>query len=224
MDIKKSPKASLEDKKFVYLLMGLILALTVVYIAFEWTEKEVAVYDIEDTEFLIEEEMDIIQTAEVPPPPPPPPPTPQVVEVLNIVEDDKEVEDVQIISEDDKDEVVDIQVPIEAVEIVEEVEIIDFLPAEDMPKFKGNLNEYLSKNIRYPPIAQETGIQGRVICQFVVYEDGTIRDVKVVRGVDPSLDKEAIRVIENMPKWTPGNQRGRAVKVRYTLPINFRLQ
>lgn len=223
MDVKKSPKASLEDKKFTYLLMGFIIALSFVYIGFEWTDREIAVYESTDTEFLIEEEMEIIQTSEAPPPPPPPPPAPQVVEQLNIVEDDKEVEIINIVSEDNKDEAVVIEIPIQ-VQVEEEIEIIDFLPAEDMPKFKGDLNEYLSKNIRYPAIAQETGIQGRVICQFVVYEDGSIKDVKVVRSVSPELDREAVRVIENMPKWTPGNQRGRAVKVRYTLPINFKLQ
>ncbi len=223
MDVKKSPKASLEDKKFIYLLMGFIIALSFVYIAFEWTDREIAVYEEESTDFLIEEEIDdIIQTAETPPPPPPPPPAPQVVEVLNVVEDDEEVEVVDIVSEDSKDEGVEIQIPVE-MEIEEEVEIVDFLPAEDMPKFNGNLNKYLSDNINYPPIAAEAGIQGRVICQFVVSETGEIKDVVVVRSIDPNLDKEAIRVIQNMPKWIPGNQRGRAVRVRYTLPINFKL-
>ena len=84
------------------------------------------------------------------------------------------------------------------------------------------LFKFLGDNVKYPVIAQENGIQGRVICQFVVNRDGSIVDVEVVRPVDPSLDKEAIRVIKSMPNWSPGKQRGKAVRVKYTLPVNFR--
>lgn len=226
LDIKKSPKASLEDKKFIYLLIGFIVALSLVYIAFEWTDKEITVYEEADSEFFFEEELDIIQTAETPPPPPPPPPAPVVVEVLNVVEDDKEVESIEIISEDDQDEVIEIAAPI-AAPIEEEEEEVIFQVVEKMPEFPGGqqaLFEYLSKNIRYPVIAQENGLQGRVICQFVVNSDGSIVDIQVVRSVDPSLDKEAIRVIQSMPKWQAGEQRGKKVRVKYTLPVNFRLQ
>ena len=106
-----------------------------------------------------------------------------------------------------------------------EEEVFDMV--EQAPQFPGGpaeLMAWLGKNIRYPVIAQENGIQGRVICQFVVGSDGSVRDVKVMRGVDPSLDKEAIRVIQSMPKWIPGRQNGKAVSVRYTLPVMFRLQ
>ena len=106
-----------------------------------------------------------------------------------------------------------------------EEEVFDMV--EQAPQFPGGqaeLMSWLGKNIRYPVIAQENGIQGRVICQFVVGSDGSVRDVKVMRGVDPSLDKEAIRVIQSMPKWIPGRQNGKAVSVRYTLPVTFRLQ
>lgn len=106
-----------------------------------------------------------------------------------------------------------------------EEEVFDMV--EQAPQFPGGPAElmgWLSKNIRYPVIAQENGIQGRVICQFVVGSDGSVRDVKVMRGVDPSLDKEAIRVIQSMPKWIPGRQNGKAVSVRYTLPVTFKLQ
>lgn len=98
---------------------------------------------------------------------------------------------------------------------------------EQPPSFPGGeaaMYEWLSKNINYPVIAQENNIQGRVTCQFVVGRNGEIEDVKVVRGVDPSLDKEAVRVIKSMPKWIPGRQGGNAVKVRYTLPVQFKLQ
>lgn len=226
LDVKKSPKVSLEDKKFIYLLIGFVLALSLVYIALEWTDKEITVYEDVDTDFVFEEELDIIQTAETPPPPPPPPPAPVVVEVLNVVEDDQEVEEVEIVSEDDVEEEIVIDVPV-AAPIEEEEEDVVFQVVEKMPEFPGGqqaLFEYLSKNIRYPVIAQENGLQGRVICQFVVNQDGSIVDIVVVRSVDPSLDKEAERVIKSMPKWKPGEQRGKAVRVKYTLPVNFRLQ
>ena len=106
-----------------------------------------------------------------------------------------------------------------------EEEVFDMV--EQAPQFPGGQQElmaWLGKNIRYPVIAQENGIQGRVICQFVVGSDGSVRDIKVMRGVDPSLDKEAMRVIQSMPKWIPGRQNGKAVSVRYTLPVTFRLQ
>ena len=102
-----------------------------------------------------------------------------------------------------------------------------FEVVEEAPSFPGGMSalmQFLSKNIKYPTIAQENGVQGRVICQFVVNRDGSIVDVKVIRGVDAYLDKEAVRVIQSMPKWTPGKQRGKAVRVRYTLPVMFRLQ
>lgn len=226
LDVKKSPKVSLEDKKFIYLLIGFVLALSLVYIAFEWTDKEITVYEDVDTDFVFEEELDVIQTAETPPPPPPPPPAPVVVEVLKVVENDQEVEAVEIVSEDDEKEEIVIQAPI-AAPIEEEEEEVIFQVVETMPEFPGGqqaLFEYLSKNIRYPVIAQENGLQGRVICQFVVNKDGGIVDITVVRSVDPSLDKEAVRVIQSMPKWKAGEQRGKPVRVKYTLPVNFRLQ
>ena len=148
------------------------------------------------------------------------------MEVLNVVENDQEVEEVEIVSEDDVEEEIVIDVPV-AAPIEEEEEDVVFQVVEKMPEFPGGqqaLFEYLSKNIRYPVIAQENGLQGRVICQFVVNQDGSIVDVVVVRSVDPSLDKEAERVIKSMPKWKPGEQRGKAVRVKYTLPVNFRLQ
>ena len=102
-----------------------------------------------------------------------------------------------------------------------------FTVVEEMPEFPGGMNEllkYLAKSIKYPVIAQENGIQGRVICAFVVNRDGSIVDAEVLRGVDPSLDKEALRVIMAMPKWKPGKQRGKPVRVKYTVPVTFRLQ
>lgn len=226
MQLKKSPKASLEDKKFTYVLIGLVLVLSICYVAFEWTEKEVTKYEVTDTDFFFEEEIDIQQTSQETPPPPPPPAV-QEVEVLNVVEDDVETESIEINTEDDKDVEVVIAPPVEA-PVEEEEEEVVFMVVESMPEFPGGqqaLFKYLAENVKYPVIAQENGIQGRVICQFVVNKDGSIVDVVAVRSSgEPSLDKEAIRVIQSMPKWKPGKQRGKPVRVKYTVPVNFRLQ
>ena len=226
MQIKKSIQASLEDKKFTYLLMGFVFVLSVCFVALEWTEKEVTKYEIQDMDFLIEDEIEIQQTSQDVTPPPPPPPV-QEVEVLNVVEDEKEVAHVEINTEENKEEVI-IAPPVEEVKEEEEEEQVVFVVVETMPEFPGGqaaLFKYLSENVKYPVIAQENGIQGRVICQFVVNKDGSIVDVEVVRsGGDASLDKEAVRVIKSMPKWNPGKQRGKAVLVKYTVPVNFKLQ
>ena len=225
MQVKKSEKASLEKDKLVYVLMGLVFVLSLVYVALEWTEKEVTKYEVTDTEFLFEEEVEIQQTSQETPPPPPPPAV-QEVEVLNVVEDNVETESIEVNTEETEQEVV-IAAPVEA-PVEEEEEEVVFVVVEKMPEFPGGqqaLFKYLSENVKYPVIAQENGIQGRVICQFVVNRDGSIVDVEVVRsGGDPSLDKEAIRVIKSMPKWKPGKQRGKAVRVKYTVPVNFKLQ
>jgi len=225
MQVKKSEKASLEKDKLVYVLMGLVFVLSLVYVALEWTEREVTKYEVTDTEFLFEEEVEIQQTSQETPPPPPPPAV-QEVEVLNVVEDNVETESIEVNTEETEQEVV-IAAPVEA-PVEEEEEEVVFVVVESMPEFPGGqqaLFKYLSENVKYPVIAQENGIQGRVICQFVVNKDGSIVDVEVVRsGGDPSLDKEAVRVIKSMPKWKPGKQRGKAVRVKYTVPVNFKLQ
>ncbi len=230
MNIKKSSKASLENRRSIFLLMGFVAVLAFVYIAFEWTQVEVTVYESVSLEPVIEEEIEIIQTIEALPPPPPPD-IPEVIEVLNVVEDDVETAEIIIDSEDDRDKEVVIRPPTttytSGVYSEEADAEVVFMVVEDMPGFPGGdaaLLKYLHDNIKYPVIAQESGIQGRVICQFVVNRDGSIVDVEVVRGVDRSLDAEAIRVVQNMPKWMPGKQRGKAVRVKFTLPINFRLQ
>ena len=209
MQVKKSQKASLENKQLIYVLMGFVFVLSVCYVAFEWTEQEVTKYEVTDTDFLFEEEVEIQQTSQQENTPPPPPPAAQEVEVLNVVEDDVETEAIEINTEDDKNTEVVIAAPVEAPVEEEEEESVVFVVVETMPEFPGGqqaLFKYLSENVKYPVIAQENGIQGRVICQFVVNKDGAIVDVEVVRsGGDPSLDKEAVRV-------------------KYTVPVNFRLQ
>ena len=225
MQVKKSENASLEKDKLMYVLMGLVFTLSLVFVALEWTEKEVKLHTVVEDTVWNDEELDIQQTSQETPPPPPPPAV-QEVEVLNVVEDNIETETIEVSTEENEQEVV-IAAPVEA-PVEEEEEEVVFVIVESMPEFPGGqqaLFKYLSENVKYPVIAQENGIQGRVICQFVVNKDGSIVDVEVVRsGGDPSLDKEAIRVIKSMPKWKPGKQRGKPVRVKYTVPVNFKLQ
>lgn len=226
MEVKKSPKADLENKKTVFMQIGLVVVLSLVFIAFEWTTTETDVNEglKIDEEEVEEEIIPITRQEEVKPPPPPPPP--KVTDVLNIVEDDVELEEELIIedteaTEDDEVDFSDIQTE----EEVEESPV--FFIVEDMPEFPGGdaaLHKYLATSVEYPVIAQENGIQGRVYVKFVINTDGSVTDVQIARGVDPSLDKEALRVVRNMPKWKPGKQRGKAVRVSYTVPINFVLQ
>lgn len=228
MEIKKSPKANLEDKRLTFVFMGLIVALAILYTAFEWTQREITVHEVVNEEFLVPEEIQIDQTfqEETPPPPPEPEEIPEVIEEIKIVEDDVETEDVDFSTEDTKEAVEIKQVIIEEDDEEEEIEEV-FLVVEESPEFPGGqkaLMKYFSDNVRYPVVAAENGIQGRVICQFTVWKDGTIRDIVVLKGVDKSLDKEAIRLIENMPKWNPGKQRGKAVSCKFTVPVSFRLQ
>ena len=151
-----------------------------------------------------------------------------MAEILTIVDDDANIEETAIasteFSESEAIEVKHVEVDLEEEEPEEET---IFQVVEVMPEFPGGMAaclKYLSQNIKYPVMAQENGIQGRVIVQFVVNSDGSIVDPVVVRSVDPSLDREALRVIQSMPKWKPGQQRGKAVRVRYTVPVTFKLQ
>jgi protein TonB len=231
MEIKKSPKADLEGGKTMSVLMGMIIALAVLFVGFEWGNRDVQVATASEgvADIIAEEEIEITRPEELPPPPPPPP-APAVVEVLTVVEDDVELEQQEILSSEDSQTAAQVQTytpPPVVVEEEEESEQTIFVIVEKMPEFPGGMQEaikYISGNLRYPMIAQENGIQGRVSCSFVVNRDGSIVDVEIVRGVDPSLDKEALRVIASMPKWSPGEQRGKPVRVRYTLPVTFRLQ
>ncbi len=227
--IKKSPEANLENKRLTYTLMGLVLSFAVFYVAFEWTDRDVEKYDVAVSQDVIFEEEMIEQTVqeEQNTPPPPPPAAPDVIEEIQIVDDDVETADITISSEDDQTQAQEvIQAPVEMPEEDPEENIV-FVVAEKMPSFPGGqqaLMKYLSENIRYPVIAQENGVQGRVIVQFTVRKDGSIDDVKVVKSADPSLDKEAVRLIKSVPAWEPGMQRGKAVHCKFTVPIVFKLQ
>ncbi|MBN1986116.1 MAG: energy transducer TonB [Prolixibacteraceae bacterium] len=229
MNLKKSPKADLESKKNVFFMVGLVVALGVTLVAFEWTTKPKKADDLGQiqTQEVEEEIIPITREQQVKPPPPPPPP--KVVEVLNIVDDDIEIEDELEIEDTEADDetVIDVAPVIETQEEEEEEEAQVFFIVEDMPEFPGGelaLRKYIANAIKYPVIAQENGIQGKVYVTFVVDKDGGISDARIARGVDPSLDKEALRVVNTLPKWKPGKQRGKPVRVSYTVPINFVLQ
>ena len=227
MEIKKSPKADLEGKKTTNLFIGAIMVLAVLFVGFEWSERDrKVVTDSGIVDPVFEEEVIPITEQEQPQQAPPPPQAPPAEEVLQIIENDSQVEESTIQASDDTQAAVEVKyTPVE----VEEEEVDEqqiFQVVEENPEFPGGMKEcmkFLSNNIKYPQISQVNGVQGRVIVQFVVNADGTIVDPVVVRGVDPYLDKEALRVIKLMPKWKPGKQRGKAVRVRYTQPVLFRL-
>ena len=227
MEIKKTSKASLENKKSSWLLVGYVIVLVFMFVAFEWSKRDVRI-DMSGaiTENVFEQEIEIPITEQPELVAPPPPQAPAIAEVLTIVDDNDNVKETAIASSEEIGEAVIIK-PISPT-VDEEIPVEDeiFEVVEKNPEFSYNgmsLMQYLGKSIKYPTIAQETGTQGRVIVQFVVNKDGSIVDVKVVRGVDPYLDKEAIRVISTMPKWKPGKQRGEAVNVKFTVPVAFRL-
>ena len=229
MEIKKSPKVDLERGKSLSILMGFVVGLAVLFVGFEWSDREITIVQDQGVADIIAEEEVEITRPEDTPPPPPPPPAPAVAEVLTVVEDDVKLDDVEIVSSEDDaaSAQVEAYTPPAVVEEEEESSQQIFTVVETMPEFPGGqgaLLQYLAKSIKYPVIAQENGIQGRVSCSFVVNKDGSIVDAEVIRGVDPSLDKEALRVINSMPKWSPGKQRGKPVRVKYTVPVTFRLQ
>lgn len=227
MEAKKSKKADLENKKSIFIQVGLVVALSIILIGFEWTSKP---SDDDDSEMVQQIEMEnemIVTRRQEPPKEQPKPETPKVAEVLDIVEDDVEIDDFDFDMEVDEDTEYDFTMIEDDVEEIEEEEI--FYIVEDMPTFNGGdpaieFRKYIAANLEYPEIAAENGISGRVIVQFAVNSKGKVVDAVVVRSVDPALDKEAIRVVMSSPPWTPGRQRGKAVKVLFTFPINFVLQ
>jgi len=231
MEIKKSPKASLENKRLLFTEIGLVVALLIVYIGFNWSSRDAQVAVLEDTtQVLVEEEMIAIQN-ELPPPPPEAPNIPVLSDQIDIVDDDIKLEDDLFINtEDDANLGVDIMDYKEAAVEEEEVEeeAIPFQLVEKKPSFQGgdanDFSKWVNSRLVYPEIAKENGVQGRVTLQFTVEADGRVTNVRVLRGVDESLDKEAVRVVSSSPKWTPGRQRDRAVKVTYTFPVIFQLR
>ena len=215
MQPKKNPKASLENKKGMFFQIGLAVTLLAILIAFEWKSYDKTNYNLGDLNLDdMEEEIIPITRQEVKPPPPPPPPP----EIIEIVEDEVEIENEVEIEETETDEE-------EMIEIEEDDEEF-FMVVENMPEFPGGdlgLMKFIQKNVRYPAIAKEYNITGKVYVSFIVDKKGNVTNVKIVRGVDKNLDAEAVRVVSSLPKYKPGKQRGKAVRVMFTIPINFTL-
>ena len=229
MEIKKSEKANLENKKLLFIEIGLIISLAIVYLAMEWTSHETNVSTLEaDAQVVLEEEI-IPITQDTPPPPPAAPKIPVLSDQIDIVDDEIEVDDDMFMNlEDDSNLGVEIMDYVEVEEEVVEEEAIPFQLVEEKPSFQGGdanqFSKWVNSRLVYPEIAKENGVQGRVTLQFTVEKDGTVTKVRVLRGVDPSLDKEAVRVVSMSPKWKPGKQRDRAVPVTYTFPVIFQLR
>ena len=226
MEEKKSPKANLENKKLMFTQIGLIISLLIAWLVFEHKSYDKREIDesLLNREVVIDEEMVEITKQEEPKPKPVE--VPKQTTQLEIVEDDVETEDLNINADVEQDEVLEEYV---APEIEEEVVVEQeiFQIVEEMPSFPGGeakLLEYVAKNIKYPQIARETGVQGRVFVGFVVETDGSISNVKLLRGIGGGCDEEAMRVIKSLPKWKPGKQRGKAVRVSYQIPVLFKLQ
>ncbi len=222
MELKKSNNANLESKRIPLIIIGILFSTALVLVAFEWKTYETEISSLGQLDIdLIEEE--IIPISQQQPPPPPPPPAPTTV--IEIVEDEKEIEEELVIEDMDVDEDTEIEFIEEAVEDVVEEQI--FTIVEEMPSFPGGepaMMKFLANNIKYPAIAKDANIQGTVYVTFVVNEKGEVKDVKVLRSIGGGTDEEAIRVVQSMPKWKPGKQRGKAVKVQYNLPIRFTLR
>ena len=229
MEIKKTDKANLENKKLLFVELGLVISLAITFGAFEYTSKETKVSTLEDTAEVVLEEEIIPITQETPPPPPAAPKIPILSDQIDIVDDEIELDDDMFMNlEDDASLGVEIMDYVEVEEEVVEEEAIPFQLVEEKPSFQGGdanqFSKWVNQRLVYPEIAKENGVQGRVTLQFTVEKDGTVTKVKVLRGVDPSLDKEAVRVVSMSPKWKPGKQRDRAVPVTYTFPVIFQLR
>jgi len=233
MKTKKNPKVDLQKNSSLYFVIGLSLILFFSRQAIEWkTYKKTFDYEMLDVNEDDDEEIPITQQIKTPPPPAPP-----AAQVIEIVEDEEEVEESIIEStETDNDEIIEV----DDVSIEEDDLDVDvpFAVIEDVPIFPGcenvskdkrrdcfqeKINKHIKRNFRYPEVAMELGIQGRVFVTFIIDKDGSITNI-LMRGPDKNLEKEARRIISVLPKMTPGKQRGRAVRVPFSIPINFRLQ
>jgi len=237
MQPKKNHKAELRKNSSLYFVIGLSVILFISWQAIEWKTYDKNQYDYESLNVEDDDDEEIPITEQLKTPPPPPPPPPPAPEVIEIVQDEEEVEETVIEStETSNDEIIEV----DDVDIEEEDEDINipFAIIEDVPIFPGcekvskdkrrdcfqdQMNKHIKRNFRYPEIAQEMGIQGRVYVSFIIDKDGSINNI-TMRGPDQNLEKEAQRIISKLPQMIPGKQRGRAVRVPFSIPITFRLQ
>jgi protein TonB len=227
MEIKKSPKADLQNRKGLFLEIGLIISLLIVIAAFKYAPKEYRIEAVEQEVVIVEEEIVEITRNELKPPAPP-----QKVEIkvyndiLDIVTNDTEVK--TDISFDEFVDGLDVDVNYVVMEEEEIEEDTPIIKAEKMPTFQGGdlmkFREWVQKRLRYPQIAQENGISGRVTLTFVIEKDGSLTNIEVMQSPDRSLSEEAIRVLNTSPKWEPGKQRNQPVRVRFTLPVAFQIR
>ena len=226
MEIKKSPKADLQNKRGLLLEIGLIIALGGVIAAFAWTPKEQKIEKLDLNIAPVEEEiMEITRQEQKPPEPPKKTEITVITDILKVVTNDTKITtNVDFAEFEDDVEIVQ-QVAVEEEEIVEEQ---PFLVAETMPSFQGgSLNDFrnwVQSKVRYPAIAQENGISGKVVLTFVIEKDGSVGNAEIFKSPDKSLADEVLRVIGKSPKWTPGKQRGEAVRVKFGMPVDFAVQ
>lgn len=230
MELKKSPKADLQNKRKYFLQIGIIVSLAIVIGLFSWSQSEKVIEQINVESEIVEQDfIEITVQEEKPKPEIVQTKTVTISEIINVVKNDAKItDDLSFLDDFGGD---DFQIEFKTVapkkeEIVEEEAPV--IRAEEMPKFGrgGGLEEFRAwciSNIRYPQSAQDNGIQGVVVLSFVIEKDGTLTNIKVLRSRDRDLDAEAVRVLGNSPKWQPGKNRGKAVRVTYTLPINFQL-
>ena len=228
MELKKNPKADLEKRRGLYLEIGLVVILAATLVAFE-----VKSYDSEEEtafqrEVIDEPEEVIIQTDVQEPPPPPPPEVPEVTTLINVVDDEQKIENEFVVNAEVTEETKNVEIVQVKVEQEEEVaEEPIFTVVESEPEFPGGMEalyKYLGQNIKYPQLARENGITGKVYVTFVVEKDGSIANPRILRDIGGGCGAEAIRVVKAMPKWSPGKQRGKAVRVQFNLPVNFNLK
>jgi len=224
MELKKSEKADLTKTSTLFFSVGLTLTLAVVLTAFEWKEMEEQAELLAGKTTNTADEIMEVPPTEQPPPPPPQVQQPQVVEVPDEEEIEEEIQVSLDVEMTEETKVEEIEIKVE--EPKEDVDQI-FTIVEETATPKGGMAafyKYVGSKLKYPPQANRMGVEGKVYVEFVINRDGTIVDVKVVRGIGAGCDEEAIRVVEGSPAWNPGKQRGKPVRQKYTLPIQFKLQ
>lgn len=221
MEIKKTEKADLERKKSIFVQIGLVLALSLILFGFEWKSYDKVVEQVAQAQAIVIEETEIQQTKQTEAPPPPP--AAQITTILDIV-DDKIVIDNELEIDADVDNNKEEYSYVETTQETEVVETEIFTVVEENPMYPGGDEarmKFLQDNIKYPQMARESGIQGPVYVTFVVEANGNITNIKILRGIGGGCDEEAIRVVNIMPKWVPGKQRGKNVRVQFNMPIKF---
>lgn len=231
MENKKSPEADLEKYRSTWLLVGYVVALSALFVALEWTVPEPAPDPQTNLhDFLFEEELAIQLPEALPEPPPPQAPAkvPETPQTLTVVDNTAEVEETSPPLLSAMTGEAPLPESITPATRPANAQEEPFLLVDELPEFAdgglAGLMRYLTRHIRYPLIAQQQHLQGRVMCQFIVNADGSIADVRVMSGVHPALDNEATRVLGSMPPWKPGKLKGKPVRVRFTLPVEFRLR